>query len=129
MAQPKSRLPLVLGLTAVGGVGYYMYSAGGNPKVAEKQFQSDVASASAKVKSEIPGRGKEAQNEGEKWAAQAGSKLDSATDKARAGLSKAEGKFEEYRKDSGKKIDAADQKIEKKALEAKSGVLSWFGGK
>lgn len=39
MAQTKSRLPLYLGLTAAGGVGYYLYSAGGNPKVAEKQFE------------------------------------------------------------------------------------------
>jgi hypothetical protein len=39
MAQPKSQLPLLLGLTAAGGVGYYLYTAGGNPKVAEKQFE------------------------------------------------------------------------------------------
>ncbi len=39
MAQTKSRIPLYLGLTAAGGVGYYLYSAGGNPKVAEKQFE------------------------------------------------------------------------------------------
>jgi len=40
MAQPKSRLPLYLGVTVAGGVGYYLYNAGGNPKVAEKQFES-----------------------------------------------------------------------------------------
>jgi hypothetical protein len=39
MAQPKSQLPLLLGLTAAAGVGYYLYTAGGNPKVAEKQFE------------------------------------------------------------------------------------------
>jgi hypothetical protein len=39
MAQPKSQLPLLLGLTAAGGIGYYLYTAGGNPKVAEKQFE------------------------------------------------------------------------------------------
>jgi hypothetical protein len=39
MAQPKSQLPLILGLTAAGGVGYYLYSAGGNPKAAEKKFE------------------------------------------------------------------------------------------
>jgi hypothetical protein len=42
MAQPKSRLPLILGVTAAGGVGYYLYTAGGNPKVAEKQFESKL---------------------------------------------------------------------------------------
>jgi hypothetical protein len=35
----KSRLPLYLGLTVAAGAGYYLYTAGGNPKVAEKQFE------------------------------------------------------------------------------------------
>jgi len=55
------------------------------------------------------------------------------TDKARAELTKAEGKFEQYRKDAGneamKKIDEADRKIEEGAAKAKSGISSWFGGK
>jgi len=42
MAAPKSRLPLALGLTAAGGIGYYLYTAGGSPKVAEKQFESTL---------------------------------------------------------------------------------------
>ncbi|KAH8596527.1 hypothetical protein B0O99DRAFT_620685 [Bisporella sp. PMI_857] len=129
MAQPKSRLPLVLGLTAAGGVGYYLYSAGGSPKVAEKQFESDLARASAKVKSEIPGRGKEAQKEGEKWASEAGAKLDSAADKARAELARVEQYGKDAKVDALKKIDAADRKIETEAAKAKSGISSWFGGK
>lgn len=40
MAQRSSRAPLYIGLAAAGGVGYYLYSAGGSPKVAEKQFES-----------------------------------------------------------------------------------------
>ncbi len=36
----RSRVPLVLGLAAAGGVGYYLYQSGGNAKVAEKQFES-----------------------------------------------------------------------------------------
>jgi hypothetical protein len=36
----RSRLPLVLGLGAAGGVGYYLYSAGGNAKAAEAKFES-----------------------------------------------------------------------------------------
>ncbi|EKD16536.1 calcofluor white hypersensitive protein [Drepanopeziza brunnea f. sp. 'multigermtubi' MB_m1] len=141
MAQPKSRVPLFAGLVAAGGVGYYLYKAGGNPKVAEKQVEGmlhplsdpDLSRASAKIKSEIPGRAHEAQKEGEKWASQAGAKLDSAVEKSKAELSKAEGKFEAYRKDLGaeamKKIDAADAKIEQEAAKAKSGISSWFGGK
>ena len=27
------------GVAAVGGIGYYLYSAGGNPKVAEKKME------------------------------------------------------------------------------------------
>lgn len=44
MAAPKSKIPLFLGLTAAGGVGYYLYNAGGSPKVAEKQFESMLLS-------------------------------------------------------------------------------------
>ena len=39
MAQPRSRLPLVLGLTVAGAGGYYLYAAGGDPKVAEKKIE------------------------------------------------------------------------------------------
>lgn len=35
----RSRAPVFLGLAAAGGVGYYLYGAGGNAKVAEKQFE------------------------------------------------------------------------------------------
>merc|ERR1712098_600351 len=56
-------------------------------------------------------------------------KLDNAVDKSKAELAKAEGKFDQYRKDAGAKIDAADRKIENKAAEAKSGISSRFGGK
>ncbi|KAI6714321.1 hypothetical protein JHW43_003135 [Diplocarpon mali] len=133
MAQPKSRAPLFIGLAAAGGVGYYLYNAGGNPKVAEKQaegvWSARDALTSAKIKSEIPGRTQEAQKEGEKWASQAGAKVDSAVATSKAELAKAEGKFDQYRKEAGAKIDAADKKIENKAAEAKSGISSWFGGK
>jgi len=135
MAAPKSKsqLPLYLGLAAAGGVGYYLYTAGGNPKVAEKQFESDLSKASAKIKSEIPGSGKEIKKDGEKWASEAGAKVDALSDKARADLAKAEGKFDQYRKDASnktlEKIDAADRKIEEGAAKAKSGISSWFGGK
>jgi hypothetical protein len=39
MAQPKSRVPLAIGLTAAAGVGYYLYQSGGNARVAEKKFE------------------------------------------------------------------------------------------
>jgi hypothetical protein len=37
----------------------------------------DVSKASAKVKGELPGREKQVQKEGEKWASEAGAKVDS----------------------------------------------------
>ena len=40
----KSRLPLYLGTIVAAGAGYYLYTAGGNPKVAEKQFERKQAS-------------------------------------------------------------------------------------
>lgn len=35
----KSRVPLALGLAGAGGIGYYLFNAGGNPKAAEKKFE------------------------------------------------------------------------------------------
>lgn len=37
----KSKAPLLIGTAVAGGVGYYLYTAGGSPKVAEKQFESE----------------------------------------------------------------------------------------
>lgn len=97
----KSKAPVFFGLTAAGGIGYYLYSAGGNPKAAEKKFESmpvtlflrsrnlmlttaipgDIHKASAEVKSHLPGRTVDAQNKGAQVGAkldEAGAKLDSA---------------------------------------------------
>ncbi|KDN61145.1 hypothetical protein CSUB01_00826 [Colletotrichum sublineola] len=140
----KSKAPLYLGLTAAGGVGYYLYSAGGNPKAAEAKFESsnrfatgDVHKASAEVKSHLPGgRTPDAQNKG----AQAGAKLDEAGAKLDSAVAQADKKFsatksnvEAYAKDAKaealKKVDAFDKKVEDEAAKAKSGISSWFGGK
>ena len=39
---------------------------------------ADVSKASAKVQDQLPGRGTQAKKEGEKWASEAGSKIDAA---------------------------------------------------
>ncbi|KAI1402288.1 hypothetical protein F4819DRAFT_291784 [Hypoxylon fuscum] len=128
----RSRLPLVLGLTAAGGVGYYLYSAGGDPKVAQRQAEADAHRASAKFKSELPGRGEEAKKEAEKYGAQAGAKVDSAYGKTQAELQRAAADAEAYAKDAKnaalKKVDEFDKKVETEASKAKSGISSWFGG-
>lgn len=145
-------------------------------KASTNSLQADMSKASTKVQDSIPGRTTQTRKEGEKWASEAGAKVDSAvsasqlplctlllssanfnetetalfefpptsmrvlanstlpqTDKARAELAKAEGKFDQYRKDAAsstmKKIDEADRKVEEGAAKTKSGISSWFGGK
>jgi len=53
------------GLAVAGGAGYYLYSAGGNPKVAQKEMEHDAATAARKLKGDLPGRDKEAKKAGE----------------------------------------------------------------
>jgi hypothetical protein len=45
---------------------------------------ADVSKASAKVQDQLPGRTDQAKKEGEKWATEAGAKLDSAVSTLRA---------------------------------------------
>ncbi|KZF19041.1 hypothetical protein L228DRAFT_264156 [Xylona heveae TC161] len=137
MAAPKSRLPLYLGLTLAGAGGYYLYSAGGDPKVAEKQFEHDAARVSAKVRGELPGKEKEAQKQGEEWAQKAGARIDSTVDDAKSRIDQANkdasSKFNEYRKEAGTQLNSAvdtfDKKVEEGTSKAKSGISGWFGGK
>lgn len=42
---PKSRMPLWLGLAALGAGGYYLYSAGGDPKRATRKFESKTVAS------------------------------------------------------------------------------------
>jgi hypothetical protein len=123
------RLPLALGATAVGVGGYYLYSAGGNPKVAQKQAEADAHRASAKVKSEMPGRTQQAEREAEKLGAEAGAKFDSVVNKSQAELHKAEAYAKDTKAAALKKVDEIDRKVEAEASKAKSGISSWFGGK
>ncbi|KAF6839597.1 hypothetical protein CMUS01_00302 [Colletotrichum musicola] len=129
----KSKAPLFLGLTAAGGVGYYLYSAGGNPTAAEKKFESDVHKASAEIKSHIPGRTPEAEKGFGDAGARAGAKVDSVVAEADKQFSATKSNVEAYAKDAKaealKKVDQFDKKVEDGAAKAKSGISSWFGGK
>jgi hypothetical protein len=42
--QKKSNVGLYAGVALAGGVGYYLYTAGGSPKVAEKQLEGTLQS-------------------------------------------------------------------------------------
>ncbi|OLN85906.1 hypothetical protein CCHL11_05366 [Colletotrichum chlorophyti] len=129
----KSKAPVYLGLTAAGGIGYYLYSAGGSPRAAEKKFESDVHKASAEVKSHLPGRTPDAERGFGDKGAQAGAKIDSAVAEADRQFSVTKSNVEAYAKDAKaealKKVDQFDKKVEDGAAKAKSGISSWFGGK
>ncbi|KAI9167755.1 calcofluor white hypersensitive protein [Paramyrothecium foliicola] len=128
----RSRVPLVLGLGAAGGVGYYLYSAGGSPKAAEKKFESDVHKASASVKANLPGNSPNAEGELKKIGAEAGAKLDNAWSEADRQAGRAKSNAEAYAKDARaeaiKTVNKFDEKVEEGAAKAKSGISSWFGG-
>ncbi|THW91966.1 hypothetical protein D6D18_06431 [Aureobasidium pullulans] len=151
----RSRLPLIAGLGAATFGGYYMYRAGGNPKVAEKQIEHDAARLSSAARDELPGRAKELKTEAKVYSEQIGQKIDGAVKDARDKTREFDAKFETYRADAEKNInkyskeankefnsavDTFDKKVgdaaanakasaEVNAEKAKSGLSSWFGGK
>ncbi|THV64132.1 hypothetical protein D6D19_10332 [Aureobasidium pullulans] len=151
----RSRLPLIAGLGAATFGGYYMYRAGGNPKVAEKQIEHDAARLSSAARDELPGRAKELKTEAKVYGEQIGQKIDGAVKDARDKTREFDAKFETYRADAEKNInkyskeankefnsavDTFDKKVgdaaanakasaEVNAEKAKSGLSSWFGGK
>lgn len=136
----KSRTPLFLGLAVAGGAGYYLYSAGGSPKAAEKQFEHDLKA----VRDRATTSGGDIKTDAEKYGAKAGAKIDSAVaqaqteynkaasqarDAAADAVNKAESYGKDVRSQVNKSIDAFDKSVEDAASKTKSGVSSWFGGK
>ena len=128
----RSQLPLLLGVTAAGGVGYYLYSAGGSPKAAEKKFESDAHKAAAAIKGNVPGNSPNAEAELKNLGAEAGAKIDKVWSEAdkQAGRAKsnAEAYAKEARAEAIKSVNKFDEKVEEGAAKAKSGISSWFGG-
>ncbi|KAL6363305.1 hypothetical protein LRP88_02717 [Fusarium phalaenopsidis] len=129
----KSRLPLILGGGAAAGVGYYLYSAGGSPRVAKEEAQSDAHRAAAEVKSHLPGRSPvDAEKDLKGYGQQAGAQVDKALAEADRQASVAKSNIESYAKDAKaealKAVDKFDNKVEEEAAKAKSGISSWFGG-
>ncbi|EFQ97552.1 hypothetical protein MGYG_00593 [Nannizzia gypsea CBS 118893] len=133
---PKSRMPLWLGLAALGAGGYYLYSAGGDPKKATRKLESDASRA-------LHGGKPTGSTSAERTAAQAGAKLDDAYDnvrdtakkfdegaveRAKQGMDKIDKATHETAKGLSSKIEAFDKSVEEKAAEAKSGLSSWLGG-
>jgi uncharacterized protein YicC (UPF0701 family) len=129
----RSKAPLAIGLAAAGGVGYYLYSAGGSPRAAEKQFESDAHRVAAKIKGEVPHRSTDLESEGRRVGKEIGAKVDDAVETVNRDVSKAKSEAEAYAKgakaDAFKKIDEFDRKVEDGASKGKSYVSSWFGSK
>ncbi|KAH8145529.1 uncharacterized protein LAJ45_10499 [Morchella importuna] len=124
---PKNRIPAYLGLGAAAIVGYYLYTAGGDPNVAKKEMKHDAASASTTVRDQLPGRGKEAKASVEEAFARVGSEVDSTNR-----IAQGQKVLEETKDRAGSKImnavDQADLKLEEEAAKAKKSVGGWFGG-
>ncbi|CCU76499.1 unnamed protein product [Blumeria hordei] len=129
MAQQKKNFGLYLGVATASGIGYYLYQSGGDSKIAKKQLKDDLSHASDRTKSKLPDQNSDPRKLGEKWATKAGEEVDHVIDKGRAELARAEDKVSGYEKETGKKIDEADQRIEENAAATKSGLAGWLGGK
>jgi len=130
----KSRAPVLIATAAAGGIGYYLYSAGGSPKVAEKKFESDAHKAAAKIKGQVPTHmHTDGEKEGKKIGKEIGAKFDSAVNTIDKDLSKAKHETESYAKgakaETLKKINDIDRKVEESAAKSKGYISSWFGGK
>ncbi|KAL9533089.1 hypothetical protein SMMN14_03822 [Sphaerulina musiva] len=140
----SQRAVTIGGGALLAGVGYYLYAAGGDPKVAEKKFEADAARASNKVQSQLPGAGKEAKKDAELYGEEAKSKFNQLVQDGKQEAHKVDAKLAEYRKDAqstlnsaatdaqknaNKAIDQFDQKVTEGAAKAKSGISSWFGSK
>ncbi|KAF2634713.1 hypothetical protein P280DRAFT_554354 [Massarina eburnea CBS 473.64] len=134
------------GIAAAAGGAFYLYSAGGDPKLAQKKIEHDAASASAKVRGDLPGHEKEAKKAGEEGyealraraedlandakakANQTGRQVDRKLDQYRNDASQ---KLEDVRQTTGKDLNAAVDKFDKSVTEgaskSKSWIGSWFG--
>jgi len=131
----RSKAPLVIGTALAGGVGYYLYSAGGSPKVAQKEFESDAHKAAAKIRGEVghPTQRTDYEKEGKHLGQSVGAKFDAAIKTVDKDLSKAKHETESYAKSAKaetlKKIDEMDRKVEEQAAKSKGYMSSWFGSK
>ncbi|KAK5992356.1 hypothetical protein PT974_05760 [Cladobotryum mycophilum] len=125
----RSRIPLVLGLGAAGGVGYYLFQAGGDTKAAEKKFESDLNKAAGRAQT---GSSPDAERELKGYGKEAGAKIDKTWAEADKQAGKLKKDAEAYAKDAKaealKAVDKFDQKVEEGAAKAKGGISSWFGG-
>ncbi|KAL8641193.1 MAG: hypothetical protein Q9228_001974 [Teloschistes exilis] len=146
------RLLQIGGATVAVGTVYYLYSAGGNPQVAEKKLEHDMSAAGARLQGKDLSA-KEAQKKGEVWAKEAGATLDRTVDNVRGEIKQADSIVTSKMHEAGSKVDQLkdegtkhlkdaykdtskelqqtadnfDKTVTKKTAEAKSGISSWLG--
>ncbi|KAK3686052.1 hypothetical protein B0T22DRAFT_482962 [Podospora appendiculata] len=129
----KSRAPLVLGAGALGAVGYYLYSSGGDPSLAKKQVERDSHRAAENIKEKLPSSSANYKKDGQEVGKEIGAKFDNAVSSTEKELTKIKNDTETYAKqaraDTLKKIDEIDRKVEEGAAKSKGYFSSWFGGK
>ncbi|KAF2099414.1 hypothetical protein NA57DRAFT_74914 [Rhizodiscina lignyota] len=139
----SGRIWTFAGVAAAGGVGYYLYQAGGDPKVAQKKVEADASRISSEVKAQLPGKEKELQKNFEQRAQQAGQQVDKAFSDVKSQTQKADAKLEQYRADAEKKLEQArkdtgaslssavekfDKNVQDGSAKTQSWIGSWFGG-
>ncbi|KAF2125932.1 hypothetical protein P153DRAFT_425690 [Dothidotthia symphoricarpi CBS 119687] len=139
------------GIAAVGAGAYYLYSAGGDPKLAEKKMEHDAATAARKARGQMPGAQHEAKKAGEEGYETVRATAQQYAEKAKSQAKDAEVKLDAYSADARKKyedakveaardfqqgkhefnaaVDKFDQKVLQDAAKTKSWFGSWFGGK
>ncbi|KAJ4337973.1 hypothetical protein N0V87_004321 [Didymella glomerata] len=105
------------GLAAVGGATYYLYSAGGDAKLAEKKFEHDAANATRRVRGDFPGQDKEAKKAGEEGYEAVRATAQDYANRASAEAKKAEADLRAYTQQAQNKAQAYSAEAQNKAQE------------
>ncbi|KAH8707594.1 hypothetical protein GQ44DRAFT_715657 [Phaeosphaeriaceae sp. PMI808] len=108
----SGRVLPTLGVVAAGGVCYYLYSAGGDPKLAEKKAEHDAANALRQVKGNFPGQDKEAKKAAEEGYESIRSTAQQYANQAKTEAQKAEEKLDQYSVEARKKYEEAKRQAE-----------------
>ncbi|PYI07477.1 hypothetical protein BO78DRAFT_396344 [Aspergillus sclerotiicarbonarius CBS 121057] len=124
----KNPTALYLGIAALGAGGYYMYRAGGDPKVAKEEMKQDAHIARLKTPT-----GDQAEKAGEKAAYETRLNVDEAINTTRAEAKDNLNRLEKITRDTTAELRSGAEKIEgkmeEKAAEAKGSISGWFGKK
>ncbi|KAJ4359209.1 hypothetical protein N0V95_002375 [Ascochyta clinopodiicola] len=105
------------GLAAVGAGTYYLYSAGGDPKLAEKKLEHDAANATRRVRGDFPGQDKEAKKAAEEGYESVRATAQDYTNRASAEAKKAEADLRAYGQQAQNRAQEVSRDAQNKAQE------------